>query len=144
MPSFAFIILQSSIYVRLCRCPLSWKMEDSLISVWKWFYILCLYDDVILCMRLNLFIHLSFIYNCTLIWSYFFTVFFLFTFVCIFSSTSMLEIKTIYTPKGINVFKTFFFNLFQLENQMINKYYGTKKKYAFNIPIIWVWFTFAL
>jgi hypothetical protein len=93
---------------------------------------------------INLFIHLSFIYNCTLIWSYFFTVFFLFTFFCIFSSTSMLEIKTIYTPKGINVFKTFFFNLFQLENQMINKYYGTKKKYAFNIPIIWVWFTFAL
>jgi len=93
---------------------------------------------------INLFIHLSFIYNCTLIWSYFFTVFFLFTFFCIFSSTSMLEIKTIYTPKGINVFKTFFFNLFQLENQIINKYYGTKKKYAFNIPIIWVWFTFTL
>jgi len=93
---------------------------------------------------INLFIHLSFIYNCTLIWSFFFTVFFLFTFFCIFSSTCMLEIKTIYTPKGINVFKTFFFNLFQFENQMINKYYGTKKKYAFNIPIIWVWFTFAL
>lgn len=134
-------IFASTRYARLWRCPVSWKMANSLISVWKWFYILCLYDNVILYVNL-----LDPLYICSYISRLFtialwygvivFTVLFLFTFFCIFSSTSMLEIKTIYTPKELMCLKSFFSNLFQLQNQIINKHSAAKKKYPFNIPIV--------